>query len=50
MTAEELISRQLKTVTRRTFRRLMEGLLLAVDSVVAGQAPEPLLEPEPDAI
>ena len=50
VTAEEMISRQLKTVTQRTFRRVMEGLLLAVDSVAAGQAPDPLLEAEPEAI
>ena len=49
VTAEELIRRQLKTVTRGTVRRLVEGLFLAVDSVMAGQAPEPMLEPEAEA-
>ena len=50
VTAEELIRRQLKTVTRGTVRRLVEGLFLAVDSVMAGQAPEPMLEPEAEAL
>jgi len=28
----------------------VEGLFLAVDSVMAGQAPEPMLEPEAEAL